>query len=774
LPSGSPLAAFADLDLGRAARRGYPEAIYCAGKTPEQVGGIAAAVRSRPDVVTLFTRAGAAHAEAVLRELPSAFHDAEAGLLAWPPEPPDPSGGLVVVLTAGTSDLAVAREAQLTARYLGRETELVADVGVAGLHRVLGKLDLLGRARVVVVAAGMDGALPSVVAGLVAVPVVALPTSVGYGAAFEGLAALLAMLNSCSPGVAVVNIDNGYGAGHLAAQIAAPALGAAHSLAAAASSPEAAQALEVAPAPAGPPGVASGPVASPSPAAPPEITPDPVASPETASAPAALLDVAPGSAASPETAPNSVASPEIGPTPAGLPEVVVSGRHGWIDASAGVAGDMLLGALVDAGASLVAVQRAVDLVVPDGVRVVAAPVVRGGLRAIKVDVTVLDDDPPHRSWRAIRGLLSALPDGVRERALAVFSLLATVEARVHQVDVDEVHFHEVGSLDSIADVVGVCAALADLGVTTVSAGEVAVGSGRVRTAHGELPVPAPAVAELARGWQVRAGGRGELATPTGMAVIRALSTSCEGLPAMTVEVVGVGAGGRDFPDRPNVTRIVLGAPTGRARPAVEPALDPPGDAPAGDAHRPAEQSHDPARSAHDPAGQPHDPAGQPHGPAGVAGGLEESVLLEANVDDLDPRLWPGVLSGLLECGASDAWLVPIVMKKGRPAHTLSVLGPPGRVAALRARIFRDTSTLGVREGALRRAVLDRKFVPVELEGGTVTVKIGYAGGVIVQVMPEFEDVAALARSTGRAERVVLQAALSAATAAGLIVGCPAP
>ena len=212
----------ADLDLDRAARRGYPEAIYCAGKTPEQLTAIAAAVRDRPDVVTLFTRAAPAHAAAVLRVLPDARHDTDAALLAWPPEPPEPSGGLVVVAAAGTSDLRAAREAMLTARYLGRATELIVDVGVAGLHRILGRLDDLRRARVVVVAAGMDGALPSVVAGLVSAPVIALPTSVGYGAAFDGLAALLAMLNSCAPGVAVVNIDNGYGAGHLAAQIAAP------------------------------------------------------------------------------------------------------------------------------------------------------------------------------------------------------------------------------------------------------------------------------------------------------------------------------------------------------------------------------------------------------------------------------------------------------------------------------------------------------------------------------------------------------------------------
>jgi pyridinium-3,5-biscarboxylic acid mononucleotide synthase len=217
----SELGSYADLDLDRAARRGYPEAVYCEGKTPAQLAGIAAAVGSRPDVTTLFTRADAEHAAAVLRELPSARHHSEARLVAWPPELPTPTGGTVLVVAAGTSDVPVASEAMLTARYLGREATLIADVGVAGLHRILGRLDDLRAADAIVVAAGMDGALPSVVAGLVSVPVVALPTSVGYGAAFGGIAALLAMLNACAPGVAVVNIDNGYGAGHLAAQIAA-------------------------------------------------------------------------------------------------------------------------------------------------------------------------------------------------------------------------------------------------------------------------------------------------------------------------------------------------------------------------------------------------------------------------------------------------------------------------------------------------------------------------------------------------------------------------
>ena len=214
------LAAFVDLDHDRAARRGYPEAVFAEGKSPEQLRSIAAAIRER-QTPTLFTRASPTQAEAILDVLTDAHWDTEARLLAWPPNPPASSGSLVTVAAAGTSDLPVAREAALTASYLGRQCELIVDVGVAGLHRILGHLDLLRRSRAIVVVAGMEGALASVVAGLVSAPVIAVPTSVGYGAAFGGLAPLLGMLTACAPGVAVVNIDNGYGAGHLAAQIAA-------------------------------------------------------------------------------------------------------------------------------------------------------------------------------------------------------------------------------------------------------------------------------------------------------------------------------------------------------------------------------------------------------------------------------------------------------------------------------------------------------------------------------------------------------------------------
>ncbi|WP_144795055.1 nickel pincer cofactor biosynthesis protein LarB [Kocuria palustris] len=214
------------LDLDRARRRGAPEAVLSDAKSVEQVAAIAAEYArlaragDRELGPVLFTRADAPRAEAVLAALPEAAHHEQARLLAWPPEPPQPSGGLVIVACAGTSDLPVALEALETARHLGRPVRLIADIGIAGLHRLLDALPELRDAACVVAAAGMDGALPTVIAGQIAAPVVALPTSVGYGVAAGGTTAALTMLSACAPGIGVVNIDNGYGAGHLAAQIA--------------------------------------------------------------------------------------------------------------------------------------------------------------------------------------------------------------------------------------------------------------------------------------------------------------------------------------------------------------------------------------------------------------------------------------------------------------------------------------------------------------------------------------------------------------------------
>ncbi|MDR3301206.1 MAG: nickel pincer cofactor biosynthesis protein LarB [Spirochaetaceae bacterium] len=208
---------FAVIDSERGGRTGYPEAVYCAGKTDEQAEAII--VRMREAGIPVFaTRAGAPLAARVAERFPEALYDEISRVLSIG-SAKSPAVGLVAVVCAGTSDLYAAREALLAAEFFGSEAVLISDVGVAGIHRLFARLNDIKKANAVVVAAGMEGALPSVVAGLVSVPVIALPTSVGYGASFGGLSALLGMLNSCAPGVAVVNIDNGFGAGYLANQI---------------------------------------------------------------------------------------------------------------------------------------------------------------------------------------------------------------------------------------------------------------------------------------------------------------------------------------------------------------------------------------------------------------------------------------------------------------------------------------------------------------------------------------------------------------------------
>ena len=387
----------------------------------------------------------------------------------------------------------------------------------------------------------------------------------------------------------------------------------------------------------------------------------------------------------------------------------------WFDAQAGVSGDMMLGALVDLGAPLPAVQRAVDALGVEPVRLTARRVTRAGLAATQVEVDVAASDVT-RTWPDVRALLDAadLPGPVRGRAHDVFARLARAEGAAHGVSPEAVHFHEVGALDSLADVVGACAALHELGITEAACSRVTLGHGSVRTAHGVLPVPAPAVlAVLAEaGAPVTAGElEGEAATPTGAALLAATVTAWGPLPAMRPVRTGTGAGGRDSADRPNVLRVVLGEAAGAAGTGTAPATP---------------------------------------------------VVLEANVDDLDPRLWPAVLSALLAAGASDAWLTPILMKKGRPAHTLSVLAAPEHAAALRRVMFTETSTIGVREHPVTKQELARELATVQVAGVDVRVKLARLDGVVVNAVPEYEDVAAAAAALGRPVKAVLAAAIARA------------
>ncbi|MFI1027001.1 nickel pincer cofactor biosynthesis protein LarC [Streptomyces sp. NPDC020951] len=401
--------------------------------------------------------------------------------------------------------------------------------------------------------------------------------------------------------------------------------------------------------------------------------------------------------------------------------------HAWFDCSAGAAGDMLLGALLDAGASLTVVRDAVEAVAPGSVRLRVESVRRCGLAATKAHVDTVAD-PPHRTWRSIRALLAkaSLPEPVRDRAQSVFASLARAEAAVHGVAAEEVHFHEVGALDAIADVVGVCAAFHDLSVATATATPLVLGSGRTRAAHGELSVPAPAVLRLLADHGAPAeSGRfpQEMCTPTGAALVLSLCSAWGQMPSLHVRGTGTGAGTRDLPDVANVVRVVLGTVPQDTTDAT-----------------------DAMQAMHATA----------------------AVVVEANVDDLDPRLWPQVLARLLALGASDAWLTPILMKKGRPAHTLSVLCTPASLPAVRESMVRETSTIGTREHPVGKTELARETRKVDVDGVPVRVKIARLRGHVVNVQPEYEDVADAAQQLGIPLKTAL--ARSIAAAEGLASG----
>ncbi|MDQ6688451.1 MAG: nickel pincer cofactor biosynthesis protein LarC, partial [Actinomycetota bacterium] len=368
---------------------------------------------------------------------------------------------------------------------------------------------------------------------------------------------------------------------------------------------------------------------------------------------------------------------------------------GWLDASSGASGDMLLGAVGAAGTPIEVMQQAVTAVASEPVKLRLEAVHRAGFAATRCHVEVADSTTS-RTWREIRGLLDVLEEPVRRRAKAAFSRLADAEAVVHGCAPEDVHFHEVGALDAIADVVGVSAGLAHLDLDELVVSPVALGGGRVQTAHGWLPVPAPAVAELLRGVPSYGGPVDlELCTPTGAALLVANASGFGAQPEMSVAATGIGAGARDPVGQANVLRLFVGEATGTTR------LD------------------------------------QTSG---------EALVIETNVDDLDPRLWPEVIAALLAVGAADAWLSPILMKKGRPAHTLHVLVGTDRAEVVRREIFRQTSTIGVREHIFAKHALDREVRRVQVEGHDIEVKVASLDGEVLNLQPEYDQVSAVARA----------------------------
>jgi uncharacterized protein (TIGR00299 family) protein len=362
----------------------------------------------------------------------------------------------------------------------------------------------------------------------------------------------------------------------------------------------------------------------------------------------------------------------------------------WLGCASGVAGDMVLGALLDAGAGLDELRGLLAGLELPGWSLRAERVSRSGIEATLAIVEVHDDEEV-RSWSTIRSLLESatLPEQAARRSLATFSALAEVEARRHGVAIDEVHFHELGGHDALIDVVGVACALELLGVDELSCSPVGLGHGVVRSAHGELPSPAPATIELLEGFAVQGIDLAfETATPTGAALLRALCRTSGPLPAMTLVAQGFGAGSRELPGRANVVTALVG--------------------------------------------RREEPGG------------EQVAWLSTNLDDITGEHLAHAIEGLLGDGALDVWTEPITMKKGRPAHSLNLLCTPERAFELQRQVSARTGSLGVRAVLIGRSTLSRRTEAVEVLGQTIRLKLTAVGA-----KPEFEDVAAAAGATGR-------------------------
>lgn len=400
-------------------------------------------------------------------------------------------------------------------------------------------------------------------------------------------------------------------------------------------------------------------------------------------------------------------------------------RLAYFDCPSGASGDMILGALVDAGVALNDLRAALGTLPLGDWELHAREVRRGAFRATKVDVLV--DPHAHHHHRGLRDVIAILRGGglapaARERAEQVFTRLAEAEARAHGAARDEVHFHDVGAVDAIIDVAGAAVGLGLLGVDGVAASALPVGGGLVDGPHGRIPVPAPGTAELLRGVPVvDTGVQAELVTPTGAAILTTLARSFGRMPAMTVAAVGYGAGTRDLPGTPNILRCFVGE----------------GAAPAS-------------------------------GLATLAAGgaeIESLSKVETTIDDMSPQLYEPLMERLFAAGALDVTLTPVIMKRGRPGTVVTALAPPGAVGELARVLFEESPSIGVRWSTWERARLPREVLTLPTPHGPVRFKVSRLDGRPVTVTPEFADVTRIAREAGLPVREVLEAAHEAGRAA---------
>lgn len=409
----------------------------------------------------------------------------------------------------------------------------------------------------------------------------------------------------------------------------------------------------------------------------------------------------------------------------------------YFDCPTGISGDMCLGALVDAGVPLEELRRCLGaLGLDQEYELRSHQVSRNGQAATKVTVILSGDQPPHRHLKDIETLIhqAQLPQRVTHWSLAIFRRLAEAEGAVHGIAPDQVHFHEVGATDAIVDIVGTCLGLDWLGADACYCSALPTGGGRVKAAHGWLPVPAPAVLRLLQMAQVPIYSNGlekELVTPTGAAIATTLAQQFGPPPAMVLQQVGLGAGGRELPI-PNVLRLWIGQTESEMAP----------QAPAQIFH-----SHEPVNHSHD--GDQADPASGASGAAQAVSqaALETVAVLETQIDDLSPQVIGYLYDRLFEVGALDVFSQSVGMKKSRPGVLVTVVCPPQTIAACEQVLFAETTTLGIRRQLQQRYALKRAHKLVETAYGPVRVKLAYhpETQVLLNIHPEYEDCAALAR-----------------------------
>jgi uncharacterized protein (TIGR00299 family) protein len=398
-------------------------------------------------------------------------------------------------------------------------------------------------------------------------------------------------------------------------------------------------------------------------------------------------------------------------------------RIAYVDCICGISGDMTLAALIDLGVPPEAIEGPLRELPLEGWELIVERTAKQGIAATRVKVTSgshphhggqssASSAPVHgRPFSEIADMIgaSALDDAVKKRSIGIFRRVAEAEARIHNTTPEEVHFHELGGIDSIVDIVGAVIGFRTLGVEAIHCSPVPMSHGHIQCAHGTLPVPAPATLEMARGLPVRPlDVEGETVTPTGIAIVAALADRFGPWPAMTVERVGYGAGAADFEPIPNVLRIAVGQ--------AEPELN----------------------------------------------GLRDTVrLIEANIDDMNPELYEAVFEQLFAHGALDVWLTPIQMKKSRPAVQLSVLCHPPEEAVVVQAVFRHTTTFGVRVAGLSRFCLPREHIEVETPYGRIRIKVARLRGEVVTRAPEYADCKRAAQEHGVPLGEVYAAALEA-------------